>query len=160
MPIIALLEETGIEYTLNPPDDAKIKKADVVTLKDTPTLVHLIPIPETKDADGKPKTKDVKLFGRNAILRDLGEQFKLDYFYPKASSERADADLALDFYSNTFYPIVKKFLDAEASKSFETVKKEQESELTKKLDDDLIPAIKNLIARGVDGTIGQTGYVY
>ena len=148
VPIIALLEETGIEYSVLSPETA------VNALKDTPALVDSI---TTKKADGTPETKEVKVIGRNAILRYVGEQFKLEYFYPKQSSERADADLALDFYSNSFYPIVKKFLDADSSKTFETVKNETEKDLSKKLDDDLIPAIKNLIDRGAEGTIGISG---
>ena len=142
-PIIALLEETGIDYAFKNSTETVNKEAyeKINPTKVGPALKHSIPSKE--DPVNGPKT-DVFVWGSSAILRYLGVTFKLEYWYSSDLKERADADLALDFYSNSFLPPVLQAIESEKT-------------VVDKFKDDLKPAIQNLVDRGTGGIIGNTG---
>ena len=112
VPIIGLLEESGVEYTASyttkERDNIEVPVLPEPSSGDKTKTVKDVPLPALFHSISP--GNEVTIFGRTAILRYVAEQFRLEYFYPKEASERATADLALDFYSTAFYPAAQSLL--------------------------------------------------
>ena len=159
VPIIGLLEESGVEYTASyttkERDNIEVPVLPEPSSGDKTKTVKDVPLPALFHSISP--GNEVTIFGRTAILRYVAEQFRLEYFYPKEASERATADLALDFYSTAFYPAAQSLL---AKGDWASAKPTVETEAVKLADriaKEWKPTIDHLTARGQGGTIGNSG---
>lgn len=174
-PILALCEETGVDYEWLDTTDKDLKDKDILSKvhqpKNTPAILHLSKRLESVKLDDEAEqgkttaekeklllaekekvfAEGVQIFGTNAILRYLADKYHLEAWYPADVKERALCDLALDFHSNSFKP----FVDDITSKPKASAEWDDKSADGQKWEKDLLPALDHIIRREHGVTLGS-----